>query len=96
MEEGTLSGLPSELPPLPYSLHTRKKAIAIFWTIFVIDTLGQPVILYWTLWYCTDLSHNLGTLDSSTPRVDYPEGQSLIQRGSLFHRHRLFGRCLRL
>ncbi|KAJ5900737.1 uncharacterized protein N7473_004807 [Penicillium subrubescens] len=59
MEEGTISGLPSELPPLPYSLHTRKKAIAIFWTIFVIDTLGQPVILYWTLWYCTDLSHNL-------------------------------------
>jgi hypothetical protein len=63
MEEGTISGLPSELPPLPYSLHTRKKAIAIFWTIFVIDTLGQPVILYWTLWYCTDLSHNLGMLD---------------------------------
>ncbi|KAF3384816.1 hypothetical protein F1880_002923 [Penicillium rolfsii] len=59
MEEGTISGLPSEPPPLPYSLHTRKKAIAFFWTIFVIDTLGQPVILYWTLWYCTDLSPNL-------------------------------------
>ncbi|CEJ58223.1 hypothetical protein PMG11_06888 [Penicillium brasilianum] len=59
MEEGTVSGLPSEPPPLPYSLHTRKKAIAIFWTIFVIDTLGQPLILYWTLWYLTDLSHNL-------------------------------------
>lgn len=59
MEEGTVP-LPSEPPPLPYSLRTRKKAIAIFWTIFVIDTLGQPLILYWTLWYLTDLSHNLG------------------------------------
>ncbi|KAJ6119788.1 hypothetical protein N7523_004068 [Penicillium sp. IBT 18751x] len=58
MEEGT-GPLPSEPPPLPYSLRTRKKAIAIFWTIFVIDTLGQPLILYWTLWYLTDLSHNL-------------------------------------
>lgn len=63
MEEGTIFGLPSEPPPLPYSLHTRKKAIAIFWTIFVIDTLGQPLILYWTLWYLTDLSHNLGMFD---------------------------------
>ncbi|KAJ5122373.1 hypothetical protein N7448_003507 [Penicillium atrosanguineum] len=58
MEEGN-GPLPSEPPPLPYSLRTRKKAIAIFWTIFVIDTLGQPLILYWTLWYLTDLSHNL-------------------------------------
>lgn len=59
MEEGVVSGLPSEPPPLPYSLHTRKRAIAIFWTIFIVDTLGQPLILYWTLWYCTNLSHNL-------------------------------------
>ncbi|KAJ5770315.1 uncharacterized protein N7511_002366 [Penicillium nucicola] len=49
----------TEPPPLPYSLHTRKKAIAIFWTIFVIDTLGQPLIFYWCLWYLTDLSHNV-------------------------------------
>lgn len=63
MEEGIVSGLPSEPPPLPYSLHTRKRAIAIFWTIFVVDTLGQPLILYWTLWYLTDLSHNLGMSD---------------------------------
>lgn len=59
MEEGT-GPLPSEPPPLPYSLHTRKKAITIFWTLFIIDTLGQPLILYWALWYHTDLSHNLG------------------------------------
>lgn len=57
MDEGSVH---SEPPPLPYSLHTRKKAIAIFWTIFVVDTLAQPLVLYWALWYATDLSHNLG------------------------------------
>jgi hypothetical protein len=59
MEEGTVPTA-SEPPPLPYSLHTRKKSIALFWTIFVIDTLAQPLILYWCLWYLTDLSHNVG------------------------------------
>ncbi|KAJ6184063.1 hypothetical protein N7519_005364 [Penicillium mononematosum] len=58
MEEGTVPTA-SEPPPLPYSLHTRKKSIAFFWTIFVIDTLAQPLILYWCLWYLTDLSHNV-------------------------------------
>jgi hypothetical protein len=67
MEEATVPGPselpgPSEPPPLPYSLRTRKKSIAIFWTIFVVDTLAQPLILYWCLWYLTDLSHNLGKL----------------------------------
>lgn len=66
MEEGT-GPLPSEPPPLPYSLRTRKKSIAIFWILFVIDTLGQPLVLYWTLWYLTDLSHNIGM--SSADRV---------------------------
>lgn len=51
----------SEPPPLPYSLRKRWKAIAFFWILFVVDTLGQPLVLYWTLWYLTDLSHNLGT-----------------------------------
>ncbi|KAJ5782527.1 hypothetical protein N7457_004301 [Penicillium paradoxum] len=58
MEAGTVP-TPSEPPPLPYSLHTRKKSIAFFWTIFVIDTLAQPLILYWCLWYLTDLSPNV-------------------------------------
>ncbi|KAJ5515782.1 hypothetical protein N7527_007342 [Penicillium freii] len=53
MEEGTVptssEPTPSEPPPLPYSLHTRKKSIAFFWTIFVVDTLAQPLILYWCL-----------------------------------------------
>lgn len=47
------------LPELPYSLRDKKKSIAIFWTLFVIDTLAQPLILYFTLWYLTDLSHNI-------------------------------------
>jgi len=46
-------------PELPYSLRDRKWSIAIFWTLFVIDTLAQPLILYFALWYATDLSHNL-------------------------------------
>ncbi|RAL14888.1 uncharacterized protein BO97DRAFT_468827 [Aspergillus homomorphus CBS 101889] len=50
---------PSEPPQLPYSLRTRKKAIAFFWILFIIDTMAQPLVLYWTLWYATDLSHNV-------------------------------------
>lgn len=63
MEEGTASSIPSEPPPLPYSLRDRKKSITIFWTIFIIDTLGQPLALYWALWYATDLSHNVGMFE---------------------------------
>ncbi|KAJ5894655.1 hypothetical protein N7495_006346 [Penicillium taxi] len=59
MEEAVASSSPCEPPPLPYSLHTRKKSIAFFWTLFVIDTLGQPIGLYFGLWYGTDLSPNL-------------------------------------
>lgn len=58
MEEGTGNPFP-EPPPLPYSLRTRKKSIAFFWTLFTIDTLVQPLTLYWTLTYLTDLSDNL-------------------------------------
>ncbi|PIG86103.1 hypothetical protein AARAC_008474 [Aspergillus arachidicola] len=59
MEEGTTNTNPLEPPPLPYSLRTRKKSIAIFWILFVIDALAQPVALYFGLWYGTNLSHNL-------------------------------------
>lgn len=65
MEEGTAVITLSEPPPLPYSLHTRKKVIAFFWILFVFDTLAQPLVLYWTLWYLTDLSHNLGMLTTA-------------------------------
>ncbi|KAK2807997.1 hypothetical protein FQN50_005079 [Emmonsiellopsis sp. PD_5] len=46
-------------PELPYSLRDRKRSIAFFWSMFIIDTLAQPLILYFALWYLTDLSHNL-------------------------------------
>lgn len=47
-------------PPLPYSLRDRKKSIAFFWGLFLIDLLVQPLVLYFTLWYLTDISHNHG------------------------------------
>ncbi|KAL2011261.1 hypothetical protein VTN00DRAFT_3979 [Thermoascus crustaceus] len=60
MAEDGQAAAPSEgPPPLPYSLRHRKKSIAFFWTIFCIDTLVQPLVLYYALWYGTDLSHNL-------------------------------------
>lgn len=65
MAEDGAVGAPSEgPPPLPYSLRDRKKSIAFFWTIFMIDTLVQPLVLYYALWYGTDLSHNLGMWNS--------------------------------
>lgn len=90
LEEGNPLPLHTEPPPLPYSLHTRKKAIAFFWILFVVDTLGQPLILYWALWYCTDLSHNLSTLT-----VDPSTFQWLTcYYRSLLHRHRVLRRYL--
>ncbi|KAL6230872.1 hypothetical protein BDW75DRAFT_55824 [Aspergillus navahoensis] len=52
-------GSTSEPPPLPYSLRDRKKSIAFFWFLFVLDCTAQPLGLYFGLWYGTDLSHNL-------------------------------------
>lgn len=46
-------------PPLPYSLRARKRSIAFFWTLFVVDTLAQPLILYFALRYASPLSLNL-------------------------------------
>ncbi|KAL4939931.1 hypothetical protein BDV06DRAFT_230732 [Aspergillus oleicola] len=53
------AGSASEPPPLPYSLRDRKKSIAFFWTLFILDCTAQPLGLYFGLWYGTDLSHNL-------------------------------------
>lgn len=60
-------------PPLPYSLHDRKRSITIFWTLFVIDTLAQPLILYFTLRYCTDLTLNMGMCDVASQLLVSPE-----------------------
>lgn len=45
-------------PPLNYTLHTRKKSIAFFWTLIAIDLIALPIALYFGLWYGTSLSHN--------------------------------------
>ncbi|KAL4738608.1 hypothetical protein BDV11DRAFT_131322 [Aspergillus similis] len=52
-------GSTSEPPPLPYSLRDRKKSIAFFWFLFILDCTAQPLGLYFGLWYGTNLSHNL-------------------------------------
>lgn len=43
--------LEPEPPPLNYTLHTRYKAIFIFWTFIVIDSVVMPIALYYGLWY---------------------------------------------
>lgn len=45
-------------PELKYTLRTRKKSIAIFWTLIVLDCVAMPIALYFGLFYGTGLSHN--------------------------------------
>jgi hypothetical protein len=45
-------------PPLNYTLRTRKKSLFIFWGLIFLDCICMPLILYFVLWYCTNLSHN--------------------------------------
>jgi hypothetical protein len=45
-------------PTLNYSLRTRKKSIAWFWTLIFVDCVCVPIVLYFALWYATSLSHN--------------------------------------
>jgi hypothetical protein len=47
-------------PDLNYGLRSRKKSIAIFWTLIVLDCVAMPIALYFGLWYGTSLSHNAG------------------------------------
>ena len=47
-------------PGLNYTLRTRKKSIAIFWTLIVLDCVAMPIALYFGLWYGTNLSPNAG------------------------------------
>lgn len=43
--------LEPEPPPLDYTLHTRKKAIFIFWSFIIFDSVIMPIALYFGLWY---------------------------------------------
>jgi hypothetical protein len=57
----TSSSTASPVPPqLNYSLNdnNRKFTIAWFWTLILIDIIAVPIVLYFCLWYLTDLSHN--------------------------------------
>lgn len=47
-----------EPPPLNYTLRTRKLSIFIFWSLILIDSIAMPIVLYFCLWYLTDLSPN--------------------------------------
>lgn len=41
----------SEPPSLNYTLKGRKRWIAIFWTLIVVDSIGIPLAVYFGLWY---------------------------------------------
>lgn len=43
--------LEPEPPPLNYTLHTRYRAIFIFWLFIIIDSVVMPIALYYGLWY---------------------------------------------
>lgn len=43
--------LEPEPPPLNYTLYTRKKAIFIFWSFIIFDSVVMPIALYFGLWY---------------------------------------------
>lgn len=45
-------------PPLDYDLRSRKRSIAIFWTLILIDSIVMPLGLYFGLWYGTNLTPN--------------------------------------
>ena len=47
-----------EPPPLNYSLRSRKWSIVFFWSLILIDSIAMPIVLYFCLWYLTDLSPN--------------------------------------
>ncbi len=47
-----------EPPPLNYSLLARKWSIVYFWSLILIDSIAMPIVLYFCLWYLTDLSPN--------------------------------------
>ena len=47
-----------EPPPLNYTLYTRKLSIFIFWSFILIDSIAMPIVLYFCLWYDTNLSPN--------------------------------------
>jgi hypothetical protein len=50
----------AKLPPLPYTLHTRYRSIAIAWTVILIPPIFINLGLFYGLWYGTQLDRVLG------------------------------------
>ena len=43
------------LPELPYSLRDHKLNIAIIWSLLALDAAIMPLVLFYPLWYASDL-----------------------------------------
>ncbi len=100
-ETHTATAGAAEPPPLPYSLRDRKKSIAFFWSLFILDCVAQPLALYFGLWYGTNLSHNLGMNVCLLHWCDFfvkncrPLTLIAVFLSSLHHRHHHAGWYLR-
>lgn len=44
------------LPELPYSLREHKRNIAIIWCLLALDAAIMPLVLFYPLWYSSDLA----------------------------------------
>lgn len=75
-------------PDLNYGLRQRKKSIAIFWTLIILDCVAMPIALYFGLWYGTSLSHNAGECGTSGCAR---QGVRYLTRSSLQYFHRSTG-----
>jgi hypothetical protein len=53
------------LHPLPYTLHTRYRAIALAWTLITLPPTVINLGLIYGLWYGTNLERALGMWLSS-------------------------------
>lgn len=43
------------LPRLPYSLRDHWRSITLIWTLLTLESAILPIILFYTLWYSSDL-----------------------------------------
>ncbi|SLM36653.1 hypothetical protein LPUS_06270 [Lasallia pustulata] len=50
------SPAPHQLPPLPYRLRDHKRNIAIIWTLLALDAAILPLVLFYPLWFASDLN----------------------------------------
>lgn len=51
---------PTCLPPLPYTLHSKKRSIAIHWTIILLPTCILPLAFYFGLRYSGHIAAHTG------------------------------------